>query len=87
MSEPRIEIKVKELAERRGIDKPAHLAKAAGITKPAAARFWKATLSCVDLPNLAKVCIALECDVAAVLVLTPPIRAKAAQPKKTAPKK
>lgn len=52
---------IRETAEKRGIDTPYKLQRAAGLSPTNAVKLFKGTASMVSLTTLAKLCCALDC--------------------------
>jgi DNA-binding Xre family transcriptional regulator len=65
-----IELRVREYAEARGIANPRELHLKSGVTYSVCYRMWyEANQSRLDLPALAKLCMALECQPGDLLML------------------
>jgi DNA-binding Xre family transcriptional regulator len=57
-----IELRVREVAEEKGISNPRELHLRSGVTYSVCYRMWyEATQTRLDLPALAKLCVALDC--------------------------
>jgi DNA-binding Xre family transcriptional regulator len=72
-----IELRVREYAEEKGIANPRELHLKSGVTYSVCYRMWyEANQTRVDLPALAQLCIALECQPGDLLVLVKNKRVK-----------
>lgn len=72
-----IEIRIKEVANDRGIKNAHRLQLAAELSPAAAARFWKTEVEKISMETLDRLCKALECQPGDLFVYT------ADQPKKS----
>jgi DNA-binding Xre family transcriptional regulator len=72
----KIIVKIREVAEANGIKTAYQLQKIAGLGSTTAARLYSNKITGISLDALGKVCAALECDAAALLVRDTPPRRK-----------
>jgi putative transcriptional regulator len=64
----KIELRVKELALRRGVQSISELKERVGVAYDTAADLWHGRTKRIDRDTLAKVCSALECDPGDILI-------------------
>ena len=58
-----IELRVREVAEKKGISNPRELHLESGVTYSVCYRMWyEANQTRLDLPALSRLCIALDCQ-------------------------
>jgi DNA-binding Xre family transcriptional regulator len=66
-----IDVKIREVAEKRGITTAYQLQKALNIQPSVAARLWKGKFSKIDLGTLDKLCAVLKCQTDKLLRFEP----------------
>jgi putative transcriptional regulator len=64
----RIELRVKEVAQLRGVQNITELKDRVGVAYDTAADLWHGRMQRIDRDTLARVCAALQCDPGDVLV-------------------
>jgi DNA-binding Xre family transcriptional regulator len=72
----KIIVKIREVCQANGIRTAYQLQKIAGLGSTTAARLYSNQISQITIESLEKVCAALECDAAALLVRDKPPRRK-----------
>lgn len=66
----KIELRIREVAEKKGVSNPRELHLKSGVTYSVCYRMWyEASQTRLDLPALAQLCVALECQPGDLLVL------------------
>lgn len=77
-----ITVRIREVCEAKGITTAYQLQKAAGIGSTTAARLYSNKITQIGFKTLGKVCAALNCDAAKLLIWEKPRRNKrrAAEP-------
>jgi len=57
-----INIRVRELAEKAGIEKPYHLQLTAGLTSEVSQRLWRGEWEKISKDTMERLCEALHCE-------------------------
>jgi DNA-binding Xre family transcriptional regulator len=63
-----IELRVKEVAEKRGIDNPFSLSRESGIAYANCHKIWNGQQTMIALDTLDRLCSALDCEPGDILV-------------------
>lgn len=63
-----VELRVREVAERKGINNPLALSKESGIAYANCYKIWNSQQKMIGLDTLDRLCEALECEPADILV-------------------
>lgn len=72
-----ITIRIREMAERRGMKTAYQLMRAADVHPAVATRWWTNNLYRMDISTINKLCNVLECKPNDILVFTPDKKSKA----------
>ncbi len=71
-----VKLRIREAAEARGVTTAYQLQKRMGVQPGMAARLWKGDLEMIALKTLDRLCVALDCELADLLMRVPDKKAK-----------